>query len=846
MNAPRQSQPAVDDDADYQVALADAMASDGAAADAEAAYDAALALDPDHVQALIGRGRLALLQGDSTTAAALFMRAASLRPDVPGLSNAAAEAYKAGGDADRAAGAYEATLDATPGDADATQGLAHLMLSLNDFAGAAAVTARYLADNDDDSGAISYFGGVAAHRLGHPADACRLLRQAAETMQPPVPEVLQSWLLAHVDQEQWAQAESIAEQIIARYPDDNECWRIIGAARRLAGDLDGAEAALRHADDLMPGRPETLMQLVHVAGDRGDTAGQRELLLRIEATGHADAALLNDIGMTFQIEGRHAESLDWFTRAVELDPTCIHALNNIAAAYGYMGRAAEALAMLRQVAALAPEATWARANLANVLQNHGFHEEAIDVYRTLLQQAPSTASAWPCLLHSQLMLCDWQDLDRVYAKTEAAMTTLVAAENSEGMLAFGLLNSPVGMDLRREVAVALTTAAARKVAGASLAAPPTIARRGDRLRIGYMSADFREHSVATVFRPVLEAHDRAGFEWFAYSMVFGTDPIRRRFEASFDKFTDITTLGHAEAAQAIADDGLDVLVDMAGLQTGGRYEPLALKPAPVQAHWLGYGATVGGNYIDYLITDEACTPPDLRSYCAESLCMLPHSFMPVAPDLPDRGMPTRAEVGLPEDAFVLANFNEPYKLEPTVWNLWMRILRAHQDAVLWLVEGPPIAASHLRREARARGVDPDRLIFAERWPRPAHLARIPLADLALDSLFHVGGVTTADCLWRGLPVLCWAGPTPNARTGVSLLRACQADDLVADTLEDYVAMAGQFIRDRQRLERWRRHLSRRDLPAYDVTGLAGDLERGYHAMIARHRDGLPPADITLD
>jgi predicted O-linked N-acetylglucosamine transferase (SPINDLY family) len=255
---------------------------------------------------------------------------------------------------------------------------------------------------------------------------------------------------------------------------------------------------------------------------------------------------------------------------------------------------------------------------------------------------------------------------------------------------------------------------------------------------------------------------------------------------------------------------------------------------------------VGGDYIDYLITDAACMPPAFAADCAEKLVMLPHSFMPVAPDEPDRPTPTRAEVGLPEDAFVFANFNEPYKLEPRVWDLWMRILRENDNAVLWLVEGPPPSAANLRREARARGVDPDRLIFAERWPRPAHLARIPLADLGLETLYHVGGVTTADGLWRGLPLLCWAGPSPNARTGVSLLTACGADGLVAETLDDYVAMASGFAREPERLQPWRRHLARRDLPAFDVARLAGDLERAYAAMVGRHRDGLPPADIVLD
>jgi len=274
---------------------------------------------------------------------------------------------------------------------------------------------------------------------------------------------------------------------------------------------------------------------------------------------------------------------------------------------------------------------------------------------------------------------------------------------------------------------------------------------------------------------------------------------------------------------------------------------LALRPAPVQAHYLGYSATIGARFLDYLITDHHQVPPEQRPYFTEQLVYLPDTFMatqraPVAID-----GPSRAECGLPDNAFVFGNFNTHYKIEPKMFAIWMRLLRKIPDAVLWLIRGTATSTENLRREASARGVNPDRLIFADKVPHPHHLARLSFVDLALDNLYHGGGVTTVDCLWVGVPMLTLAGPTPQSRNGATLLSAIGQDDMIEYRIGDYESKAHALATDRDRLAAIRANLmaSRDDYPLFNSKRLTRHLETAYEMMWRAHEDGKPPQMIDV-
>ena len=368
------------------------------------------------------------------------------------------------------------------------------------------------------------------------------------------------------------------------------------------------------------------------------------------------------------------------------------------------------------------------------------------------------------------------------------------------------------------------------------------------LTIGYVSPDFRAHSVAVAFRGIIDHHDRERFRFKAYSLHPGKpDALTDYFRGTFDEFRDCAGLSHEEVASKINADGVDILIDLAGHTRGTRLEIFALRPAPIQAHYLGYSATIGARFIDYLITDHQQVPAEQRPYFTEQLVYLPDTFMAARQSEIATTNPCRADYGLPDDGVVFANFNKHYKLEPQMFGISMRLLKKIPGSVYWLREGTAKSVENLRREAAARGVDPERLIFASLEPHPQHLARLALADLALDNLFHGGGVTTVDALWVGLPVLTLAGETPQSRNGASLLAPIGLPELIVNTVNAFEAKALQLASDAALRADIRQRLlaNRLTYPLFDIQRLTQHLERAYEMMWHNHASGKPPHLIDV-
>jgi predicted O-linked N-acetylglucosamine transferase (SPINDLY family) len=371
----------------------------------------------------------------------------------------------------------------------------------------------------------------------------------------------------------------------------------------------------------------------------------------------------------------------------------------------------------------------------------------------------------------------------------------------------------------------------------------------ERLRVGYLSCDFRNNAVGHLTRGLFRAHDRARVEAFAYS--YGPDDgsvYRRTVEADAEHFADVAALSHADAARRIHADGIDVLVDLVGGAGNGRPEILALRPAPVQVHFLGYPATVGAALVDYFVGDRVAIPDGAEGSFDEAVVRLPDAYQLNDDRQEIAGTaPTRAACGLPEDAFVFACFNASYKIEPDIFDDWMRVLARVPGSVLWLLETAPAMAANLRREAEARGVAPARLVFAAMAEKPRHLARHRLAQLFLDTPSCNAHTTASDALWAGLPVLTRPGETFASRVAASLLAAARLPELVVPDREAYVETAVRLATDPPVLAaltaRLRSEPAR--LPLFDTPRTVRALERAYAAMWERHRRGAPPEGFDV-
>lgn len=383
--------------------------------------------------------------------------------------------------------------------------------------------------------------------------------------------------------------------------------------------------------------------------------------------------------------------------------------------------------------------------------------------------------------------------------------------------------------------------------------PAALARggaRGDgRIRLAYLSADFREHPVAQCIHELLRIHDRTRFEVLGVSL--GADDaseMRAKVKASFDRFLDVGRMGDAEAAAAIRDLGADIIVDLTGFTKGCRPGILAHRPAPLQVAYLGYPGTTGAGFIDYLLADRFVIPEEHERHYSERVVILPDSYM-ANHSLRAVGEPAngRAGAGLPEGAFVFCSFNNSYKITPEVFGAWMRLLQKIDRSVLWLYYDSPFAEGNLRREAAARGVDPGRLVYARRVDRVEdHYARYRLADLFLDTTYNAH-VTACDALWAGLPLLTCTGSSFATRVAGGLLHSLGLPELVTASLADYERAALALATDPERLRALREKLehARKAGPLFDADRFRRHIESAFTTMWEIHRRGEPPRGLAV-
>ncbi|MBC7802528.1 MAG: tetratricopeptide repeat protein [Candidatus Parcubacteria bacterium] len=631
---------------------------------------------------------------------------------------------------------------------------------------------------------------------------------------------------------------------LAADPGQAQAWSNLGAAHQALGRADEAIEALRRALELRPDHIGALNNLGVLHARRSEFAEAEACYARALALNGADPEVHNNLANVLLRSGRVAEAIVSYRRAFELKPQSADTLGNLGVALLRIGQHAQALATLKQALQLRPDAPDLLFNLGNAHAERGDLMDAIGCYRRALELKPDAPEIRDRLLHLKQRVCDWQGLEGLAAAQLAAVRSRPEAVISPFSIVCLPSSAEEQLLAARNWCRNMLSPVERLRPRLEFAFSPA---PRSRLRIGYLSGDFRAHAVAHLVVELIEVHDRAGFEVHGYS--YGPDdasPLRERVVAAFDRFTDIRALSHEEAARRIHADGIDILVDLSGYTQHSRAEILALRPAPVQVHYLGHPGTMGAGFIDYLLTDRFLTPPALARSCAEQLVYLPsHQVNDRRRSLD--AIATRVEVGLPEDAFVFCCHAQSHKIWPVMFAAWMRILQAVPGSVLWLSQASPQVAGNLRREAAARGVDPERLRFALLVPYGDYLSRLALADLFLDTLPFNAHATAADALWAGLPVLTCAGDTHPARLAGSILTAAGLPELIATSLADYESRALQLAREPAMLAQLRARLIRERgrCALFDTPRFARSLENAYRQMWDRACRLEPPAAIDV-
>ncbi len=500
-----------------------------------------------------------------------------------------------------------------------------------------------------------------------------------------------------------------------------------------------------------------------------------------------------------------------------------------------------AVASYDEAIRIKPDCADAYFNRGHVLQVLKHLDEALASYKTALDLEPHFEFGFGRYLHCKLQLSDWADLSGILSRFE-----LDIVDNKKITTPFpglAVIDKPAINQL-----VSTIYAGAKYPSGTTLGAI-TKPAPGGKIRIGYYSADFHNHATAYLMVQLLESHDPSKFELYGFSFGPDTnDEMRKRLPAAFNRFCDVSTKSNSEIAQLSRRLGIEIAVDLKGYTQNSRTGIFAEGCAPLQVNYLGYPGTMGADYMDYMIADRTVIPENSQKYFTEKIAYLPFSYQvnDSKRKISNRVF-TKQELCLPTSGFVFCCFNNSYKILPATFSGWMRILKAVEGSVLWLLEDNPTAVKNLRKEAEARGVDANRLVFAKRIKCDEHLARHRMADLFIDTFPCNAHTTASDALWAGLPVLTCMGNSFASRVAGSLLNAMEMPELITHSQEAYEAKAIDFATNSAKLKEIHEKLKRNRLttPLYDTATFTNHIEEAYQKMYERYREGLPPGQIYV-
>jgi predicted O-linked N-acetylglucosamine transferase (SPINDLY family) len=689
---------------------------------------------------------------------------------------------------------------------------------------------------------------IALHGQGRFAEMEKLARALIRRDAPPILSELLGMALC--GQRRFDEALRPLREAAQAGRTDAQFWENLALCQRELKQFADAEQSLRASLALRPFAAETLNSLGSVLRSQLRYAEAEEALRRCLAIAPRHASACFNLGNVLVDVGRFAEADACFRQAIAIEPANPRPWSNLAILLWDLGRrrdaeaaAREALARVATIGAGASEEANLVADVAaGVLARVGCVEEAVKIYRATAGYRAAPGRMMDAFSAAR-RACDWDFATAIEAEARrkpADFWTLGPASPHPQLLMSGATAA-------EHLAVARTQAQ-QYASLPPVAHPGAAAGSNGRLRIGYLSGDFREHAVGAVVAGVFEAHDRGKFEiiGYDYSPPEGSE-LRRRIERAFERFVSIRDLSYADAARRIAEDGCDVVVDLAGWTAGTRSPILAARPAPTQVQWLGFAGTMGAPWIDYMVADAVVVAEGEEANFVEKIIRLPHTYSPTDDRLALASAPSRAELGLPDGGLVLCSFNQPRKVTPEVFDCWLRLLSETEGAVLWLSNFGADAIGALRARVAAHGVAPARLIFAP-WTesRDAHLARLAAADLALDSYPFGAHSTASDLLWAGVPMVGLAGTTFVSRVSASILGAAGMADFVTTSLDGYHDLALRLARDPAALAAAKaRAAAARRMPLFDTAGFTRNLETAFRTIVERQRSGLAPDHVSI-
>jgi protein O-GlcNAc transferase len=685
--------------------------------------------------------------------------------------------------------------------------------------------------------ALQLLGLLRLHQ-GRAAEALPYLERAL-ALQPAAPELLANYGIALQGVGRYREALAALDTVVQLSPNDSRAWSDRGAllskAQRNAEalvDLDRAVALDPDNADAWNNRGLVLLAL----GRPEEALASHDRVLELQP---ANLAARNDRGLALKALGMAGEALLEFERVLRATPDHAGALVNRASVLRTMGEVDQALQSYDRALAIQPDMPEALASRASCrwTRNSDVAGAIADLER-LVAIRPDYPYARGDLLHLKMHAGDWREL----ARERAALDEGVRAGRCvvEPYVYQGLCSSPA------DLLAAATIYALDKYP--PLPVPRRRRRREGKIRLGYLCGEFRAQATMYLAAGLFEHHDRSRFAvtGFDNSREDGS-AMRRRVMAAFDRFVPIQMLSDREAARQIAGEEIDILVTLNGYFGALRMGVFAHRPAPLQVNYLGFPGSLGADYIDYILADAEVIPAGAEQFYREKVVRLAGCYQ-INDNTRARPAPAaRAAHGLKETDFVFCHFNASYKITPEMFALWLRLLQSVPASVLWLLESNALCAANLRAASAQAGVDPARLVFAPPMENAAHVSRLALGDLLLDSLPYNAHTTASDALWAGLPLITCRGQAFAGCVAASLLRAAGLAELITDSLQEYESLALRLANDRALLQSYRGRLTRDParLALFDTARTTRRIEAAYEEMMARWEKDLSPAGFDV-
>ena len=536
----------------------------------------------------------------------------------------------------------------------------------------------------------------------------------------------------------------------------------------------------------------------------------------------------------WQLDGELERAKTDYLQAIQLKPEYVPAHFNLATIYYQQRHFEAAIEHFQEVVKLQPNYHEAHFALAQILEYRDRYELAEQHYQLAEQFSPNPLQISLVVANLRLRFCDWREYEKRTQDLIAILSDPIQRQHCY-LSPLAASNFPIPLALHRAMAEVRGYSLVQQATQLQLK-HPSLRFSHDRsmrskIRLGYISPDFREHAVGWLICELFQHHDRERFEIFAYSCVDVNDRITQQVRSGCDRYIDLSALSTADAAKQIHADGIDIAIDLAGYTIGNLAEVLALQPAPIQIQWLGYPDTMGAPFIQYILADNWLIPSEHTSHFTEEVIYLPHAFVSSPLAIRDRPF-TRTELGLPKTGFIYCCFNSHYKINPQVFDVWMRILNQVPKSVLWLTDGDERAKQNLRQAAIDRDVDPKRLIFASKKDHGDYLAQFQVANLFLDTFTYNAGSTAAAAVWAGLPLLTKLGETYAGRMGASICSSVGLESMICQSVEEYEQRSIEFGKNPALLKSIESKLQKHkeQLPLFNLAKFARDLESAYRRI----------------